>query len=214
MRTLAEPYKIPMVNTFNGDWDGIDAFQEMVHNIEGAEGYVLRWDDGTMGKTKGEWYLQIHKAKDHIAHEKRLIGLILEDNVDDVLPFLLPSDYERVTAYRKDFWETVDKMVTTLETRVDICRMYTDACGWDASEAKKWFATKDVPQYAKGPLTLLKGLLFMTWDGNVKTRDSIIAFLRGKFSLDVVGAKRNGDQNMVDDLRDAYLLPEKNWLDY
>ncbi len=105
-------------------------------------------------------------------------------------------------------------MVTTLETRVGICRKYTDACGWDAGEAKKWFATKDVPQYGKGPLAPLKGLLFMTWDGKVKTRDNIIAFLRRKFSLDVVGAKRNGDQNMVDDLRNAYLLPEKNWLDY
>jgi hypothetical protein len=214
MRALAEPYRIPMVNTFSGDWDGIDEFLKYVHGIEESEGYVLRWDDGTMGKTKGEWYLQIHKAKDHISHEKRVIGLILEDNVDDVLPFLLPMDYERVTAYRKDFWATVDRLVVSLEDRVGIARKFCQSNGWTEGDSKKWFATQDVPQYAKGPLAPLKGLLFMTWDGNLNTRDAIITFLRRKFSLDVVGAKRNGDQNMVDELRDAYLIPEKNWLDY
>jgi RNA ligase len=213
MWTLAEPYRIPMVSLFEGDWDGIDAFADMVHNIEDAEGFVLRWDDGNMVKMKGEWYLQIHKAKDHISHEKRVIGLILEDNVDDVLPFLLERDFERLTAYREDFWNTIDKMAESLEIRVDISRNFPTDTGMSDAEAIKWFALEVVAKY-KGPLIPLKGLMFATWNNKGTARDAIIALLRNKFSLGIIGAKANGNQRMVDDLRSAGLLPKKDWLDY
>ena len=213
MQCLAEPYKIPMVGHWEGEWEDIHAFLDMVHGIEESEGYVLRWDDGTMGKTKGQWYLQIHKAKDHIAHEKRLIGLILNDNLDDVLPFLLPMDYERVIAYRKDFWERVDGAVETLDMKVRICREFAEGCGWEPAQQKKWFAEQDVSQYT-GHLDPWKGLLFATWDKKKPTRDIVIGFLRKKFALDVVGARRGGSDSIVQKMRDAFLLPEKDWRDY
>ena len=220
MRVLADPYNIPMVGHWDGEWDDIHAFLDMVHDIEESEGYVLRWDDGTMGKSKGQWYLQIHKAKDHISHEKRVIGLILNDNLDDVMPFLLPMDYDRVVAYRDDFWDKVAQAALTLESVVDIAKTLPREMGLfdedrqpeGAREAKKMFATTVIPGY-KGALSDWKGMLFAVWDG-ADPRKVVMDKLRKDFALDVVGAKRNGSDTIVQELRDAHLLPEKDWRDY
>ena len=59
-----------------------------------------------------------------------------------------------------------------------------------------------------------KSILFKAWDARRPLRDEMIAFLRAKFSLDVPGAKSNGTQEIVDELRGAYLLPQKDWRDY
>ena len=213
MKALAIPYRIPMVGHWEGEWDDIHAFLDMVHTIEESEGYVLRWDDGTMGKTKGQWYLQIHKAKDHIAHEKRVIGLILNDSLDDVLPFLLPGDYDRVVAYRDDFWANIAEKADTLDSVVTINQQLPDGMGLDRKEGKKMFATSIVPGY-KGKLAPWKGLLFARWDEKASARDIILGYLRKTFALDVVGAKRNGSDSVVEEMRGALLLPEKDWRDY
>ena len=213
MQCLAEPYKIPMVQHWEGEWDDIHAFLDMVHEIEESEGYVLRWDDGMMGKTKGQWYLQIHKAKDHIAHEKRVIGLILDDNLDDVMPFLLPHDYDRVVAYREDFWANIAEKADTLDSVVTINRQIPDASGMDPRDAKKLFATNVVAGYT-GDLKQWKGLLFARWDEKDTARDIIVQYLRKQFALDVVGAKANGSDAIVQELRAALLLPQKDWRDY
>jgi RNA ligase len=212
MKTLAAQYRIPIVNVWEGEWNGIDTFLDMVHNIEEAEGFVLRWDNGTMGKSKGEWYLQIHRAKDHISFEKRVIGLILDDNVDDVLPFLLPHDYTRVLAYREDFWSTIDALVDTFAGVVETVRLIQKRTSVSPSAMKGYFAKVITSDYT-GVLSPWKGLLFSVWDGK-DSKDVIVAHLRKQFSLDVVGSKSNGSQAIVDKLRLAKLLPSKNWLDY
>jgi RNA ligase len=213
MHALAAPYYIPMVDTFSGNWDGIDSFLSHVHGIEDAEGYVIRWHDGTMGKTKGEWYVQIHRAKDVISHEKRVIGLILEDNIDDVLPFLLAHDFERATAYRKDFWDTIKKKAISYESRVTDCKEYTYQEGMSVGESRKYFATEFMPKFtAEAPAP--HKVLYKIWEGKLDAHDLIEEFLRTSFSLGVAGAKTNGNQKMVDDLRGMGILPEKDWLDY
>lgn len=213
MQALAVPYGVPMVDLYDGSWDGIEKFSKHVRDIENAEGYVIRWDDGNMIKMKGEWYVAIHRAKDSIMHEKRIIALILNDSLDDVMPHLLPQDYDRLDRYRNDFWRTVDHVEKTLDTKVSICRSFTDATGMEENEAKGWFARQDVSQY-KGVLAPWKGLLFATWDKKDKTRNLFIDYLRKRFSLDVDNSKANGSQAVVDELRDAFMLPEKKWEDY
>jgi len=214
MHALASPYYIPMVDIFSGDWEGIESFLKYVHGIEEAEGYVIRWHDGTMGKTKGEWYVQIHRAKDVISHEKRVIGLILNDDIDDVLPFLLENDYKRAIAYRKDFWDNIEEMASLITERVKLAREMFEKDAESESEAKKFFAMKYIPAYTRCALAPQKALLFKAWDGRNPMQEEIVAFLRAKFSLDVEGAKANGNQDTVNELRAALLLPEKDWLDY
>ncbi len=213
MKALAIPYSIPLVQHWEGEWEDIHAFLEMVHSIEESEGFVLRWDNGQMGKTKGQWYLQIHKAKDHITHEKRIIGLILNDKLDDVLPFLLPGDYERVVAYRDDFWANIEEKADTLTTVVTINQQLPDEMGLDRKTGKGMFAKTVATGYVND-LKPWKGLLFARWDEKASSREIIIGYLRKQFALDVVGAKANGTDATVQELRAALLLPEKDWRDY
>lgn len=212
MQALSLPYNIPMVDLFDGDWNGIAEFSMHVRNLEGAEGYVLRWDDGNMVKMKGEWYTAIHRAKDSISFEKRVIGLILNDELDDVMPHLLPQDYNRLIAYREDFWKTIHRMVETLDGVVSIARSFTNATGMDERTAKGFFAKNTVSNY-KEHMSPWKGLLFSVWDGAF-ANDCVLAFFRKKFSLDVENSKTNGSQATVDELRAALMLPENKWEDY
>ena len=221
MRALAEPYKIPMLGPTGGiTFGGFEAFAEDIREAEGIEGVVIRWDDGHMSKMKGEWYVTIHRAKDSIAHEKRIIAMILNDDMDDVLPHLLPEDYNRLIQYRADFWAKIDECVKTLASVVSINQEMPKAMGLfdedrqpeGAREAKRMFATSVIPGY-KGHLSLWKGLLFAVWDG-ADPRETIINYLRKQFALDVPGAKNNGSQSLVDELRAGLMLPERDWRDY
>jgi RNA ligase len=211
MRALADPYNIPMADLYTGDWNGIDKFAETVRDITEEEGFVIRWDDGNMVKMKGDWYLELHRAKDAISFEKRVIGLILNDEVDDILPSLLPMDYNRMIAYRKDFWAAIKKTGDRVERIVENNREKT--IGLDQKDAKKHFALHVVPSLTTGKMSLLRGLLFSVWDGE-KPLDALVSALRRKFSLDVDTAKDNGSLTDVQDLRDAEIIGAKSWLDY
>jgi len=212
MRSLADPYFIPMVDVYTGDWDGIHSFMEHVRDLQEAEGYVFRWHDGAMGKTKGQWYVDIHRAKDTITHEKRIVALILNDDLDDVLPFLLSNDYDRVINYRKDFWENIDRLAETINTDVSAYATASINDGMHESEARKNFATEFVPSYTDS--SSLRKLLFQAWKDEKPLREEVVNLLRFKFSLDVPSAKANGTQDIVDELRSAEILPKKDWRDY
>ncbi len=215
MRTLADPYNIPMTDLYTGDWDGIDKFAETVRDITEEEGYVIRWDDGNMVKMKGDWYLELHRAKDAISFEKRVIGLILNDEVDDILPSLLPLDYNRMIAYRQDFWDAIAETGKALQGVVDASRAVSDDAGLDKNAAKKDFAAVvlSLTTSKRRRLSFHKGLLFSVWDGE-KPHNAIVAALRKLFALDVEGSKSQGSLADVQKLRDAEIIGAKSWLDY
>jgi RNA ligase len=85
MKYVSEQYNIPMIKTYSGD---ISNIREQI----GIEGVVVRFNDGHMIKVKTDWYVAIHRAKDQILFEKNVIKLILEENIDDILPNLLEND--------------------------------------------------------------------------------------------------------------------------
>jgi len=204
MRALAEPYKIPMVGLYDGSWEGIEKFSKEVQDIENAEGYVIRWDDD-MVKMKGEWYLRIHRAKDGLAHEKRVIAMILNESLDDVLPHLLEDDYDRVIRYRDDFLEglraTTKELMHVVQETVHFTQTMSE------QDSRRYFATTVV----QGQPKIYKKILFDIW-GKVHPYAALIGFLRKKLSLDVPGAKNPGSQSIVDDIRP--LFGNINWLDY
>lgn len=204
MRALVEPYKIPMVGLYNGSWEGIEKFSKEVDSIEDAEGYVIRWDDD-MVKMKGEWYLRIHRAKDGLAYEKRVIAMILNDSLDDVLPHLLEDDYDRVIRYRDDFLEGLRTTTTELMHVVKESVHFTQTMS--EQDARRYFATTVV----QGQPKIRKKILFDIW-GKMHPYAALIGFLRKKLSLDVPEAKNPGSQAIVDDIRP--LFGNINWLDY
>lgn len=96
MKSLAEGYGIPVVKALDKNLS-ID----QVKSMEDSEGIVIRFDDGHMVKVKSDWYCKIHKVKDDVCSESKVLDLIVNEKVDDVLPILMEEDYTNVKAYQK-----------------------------------------------------------------------------------------------------------------
>ena len=209
MRALAEPYNIPMVGLFEHEWTGIDTLSRVVRDLEGEEGVVIRWHDGHSIKLKGEWYLAIHRNMDEIRFEKRVVGLVVNNQVDDMIPFLLPPDAERLLRYQTDFWANIDAKVEWLKRLVTEARLYADDQGYDDKAGRIYFKETHVdPRDVNW-----SGILWALWNRK-DAREAILTKIKKEFMLDVVGAKRGGTGNRVTAMRELGLLPEKAWEKY
>lgn len=88
---------------------------ENVKGVEGIEGIVIRYDNGHMLKVKGDWYVKLHRAKEYLNNPRRLIEVILDDQVDDLLPAFMPEDQEKVNKIREQFWSKFGDIAQELE---------------------------------------------------------------------------------------------------
>lgn len=134
----ARQYGIEYVKSYPGSASSMQSLIDNTRQSEGIEGWIIRFDDGHMVKVKGDWYVRIHKNKEAISQEKNILDLIVNDKLDDVLPFLLEEDLEAVITFEKDFWEGFDR-------QVDIYNKYfkmVTASGLDRkSYAQNWMPT-------------------------------------------------------------------------
>ena len=62
-----------------------------------------------MIKIKTDWYCLIHKTKDEIRFEKNMLRIILEDNLDDILPMITDKDREVVLNYASDIKKIIKR---------------------------------------------------------------------------------------------------------
>ncbi len=96
-------FGIPIVQTKTIDGSA-QQISEYVRGLgSDIEGFVIRWDDGHMVKLKTDDYVRIHRAKDSIMQEKRVIEMIMAEKVDDVLPHLPPHDKHALTRFSDEF---------------------------------------------------------------------------------------------------------------
>ena len=78
-------------NTFYLSWLGGNDAQSLISQtraLKNKEGYVLRWPNGHMVKIKSDEYVMLHRGLDSMSREKRILDIILEDKLDDLLPLL------------------------------------------------------------------------------------------------------------------------------
>ena len=75
---------------------------------ETEEGFVIYYKD-KMIKIKTDWYCLIHKTKDEIRFEKNMLRIILEDNLDDILPMITDKDREVVLNYASDIKKIIKR---------------------------------------------------------------------------------------------------------
>lgn len=68
--------------------DDPKTFVDMARKLEGAEGYVLAWENGHRVKIKADEYVLLHRNIDLAGSEARVMEVILEDKLDDLLPML------------------------------------------------------------------------------------------------------------------------------
>lgn len=71
---------------------------------EGREGDIIRFADGHMVKVKNDWYVRIHKTMDRITFDRNIVDLIINEEVDDVVPMLPQVQADRVREFEDRFW--------------------------------------------------------------------------------------------------------------
>lgn len=103
LRVHALQYNIPLVQWYHNTSTSMNEYIDSLSLTSDIEGVVIRFASGHMVKVKTLWYVAIHRAKDNLLHEKRVIELIMNDKVDDVLSFLPDKDKEKLEKYRDKF---------------------------------------------------------------------------------------------------------------
>jgi RNA ligase len=78
---------------------------------EGREGDIIRFADGHMLKVKNDWYVRIHKTVDRIVFDRNIVNLILNEEVDDVVPMLPKVQADRVRDFERRFAERLHNTV-------------------------------------------------------------------------------------------------------
>ena len=91
--------------------------------MQGREGDIIRFADGHMIKIKNDWYVRIHKTKDLIRSDRNIADIIVNEQLDDVLPLLDAADLETVRAYERRFDAALDNVLGRLEGLVTLARV-------------------------------------------------------------------------------------------
>ena len=119
MREMAEIHNIDCVKALDScdlAKQNIDLFVKQVKEWEDSEGVVLRFDTGHMVKVKADDYIRRHKSRDLMAVERHVIDLVVNDNIDDVIPVLDDNDVKRLRTFQKSFWSNFDDTQKVIET--------------------------------------------------------------------------------------------------
>jgi RNA ligase len=146
--------QIPDVIAFIAGVSDLDTFMETTRASEEGEGQIIVFDDGHCVKIKSDKYVRVHRAKDMMRSEMRLLDLFFNDELDDLLATIDQADQNRVHAYLENF----DNEANHLSDRIDVTYRYVRA----TYETKKDFA---LSTYAQDILNVtFKGLMFSLWD--------------------------------------------------
>ncbi|QKC99222.1 RNA ligase [Mesorhizobium sp. NZP2298] len=97
--SLSRLIGVPLVTYHNPQHTDAADFLAYARAIQGAEGFVVKFDNGLWVKAKGDDYVLKHRAKDSILQEKNILALVLSGGLDDVLPLLDAPDADAASAY-------------------------------------------------------------------------------------------------------------------
>jgi hypothetical protein len=117
-----EDFHIPVVKV-HGRFDSAEKLLEFTRPLLGVEGFVVSWPNGHKVKVKAEQYLRIHRIKDVIRTDRHIAAIIINQELDDVLPILDEADMKRVKEYEAAFDRAVHSTVGRIEGLVDIAKV-------------------------------------------------------------------------------------------
>lgn len=111
---------VPQYGSVDG---GLSEYIARAREMQGREGDIIRFADGHMLKIKNDWYVRIHKTKDLIRTDRNIADIIVNEQLDDVLPLLDENDYQIVCAYEKRFDDAIHNVLGRLEGLVTLARV-------------------------------------------------------------------------------------------
>jgi len=146
----AKPYGIPVVEAYS--WNSKpNELIDWIRQNEDTEGVVVRFDDGHMVKIKTDWYVRIHKVKSLLGQERDVVSLILNNELDDLLPVLPREDVEKIEKFQVVLMEQI---------RLAAWHVYQTVKQNRETMDRKTFAIKYAPTFDP----MLRGLVFQFWD--------------------------------------------------
>lgn len=150
VKQLGTSFGIPVVEQYQmGDpAETIAALKAM----EGMEGIVITFPDGTKVKVKCDWYAQLHRVKASLTRERDVLGMVLHQTIDDALQLLTPEMRETLNRFQNEAIRVIGQYGADLRReRREMIERYD----------RKAFALSAEAQ-AMDPLR--KGLMFSVWD--------------------------------------------------
>lgn len=114
-------FNIPTVAIMKST-DSIEKFVDYTRNLVGVEGFILNFSDGHKIKIKADQYVRIHKVKDMIRTERHILSIIVNEEMDDLLPILDEDDVKTVKDYEKRFSVALDNVLGRIEGLVLIAK--------------------------------------------------------------------------------------------
>lgn len=152
LKAASQDANIPLVKSYDvAGASDINQIIEMVHNAEDSEGIVVRFDDGHMVKCKSAWYIRIHKVKSMLSQERDVVRIILNNELDDLIPILPPDDLKRIETFRDRILSEIKLSSWAVAHDIEHLREH------DVS--RKEFALNN---FNEAPV--LKSLYFTLWD--------------------------------------------------
>lgn len=112
--------KVPRYGSVEGN---IADYVARQRQAEGREGDIIRFADGQMLKIKNDWYVRIHKVKDLIRTDRNIAAIIINEELDDVLPILDETDVTTVRAYEVRFDAAIENVLGRLEGLITLARV-------------------------------------------------------------------------------------------
>lgn len=194
MVDMANEWQLDVVKALPFTVTDVAEFIEAARKLEGEEGYIIRFEDGTMYKIKGEWYCNIHRTFDNLRFEKDVIRLVLSDSLDDAKPFMVESLRKAVDAFGSD-------IMKVLRAKASEIYWFTVAAKDNLNESKKRF----VAHVISSELEPYKGQCFKAWDYSLD-EDGILTELINTM------VSATGSQGRVDAHR--FLIGNLKWDDY
>lgn len=167
----------PVVNYLRLDIPVVGESTHAVHEVkdsEGDEGIVISFYDGHKVKVKSEWYVLRHKGKELISNERKVVKMILDGTIDDVLPFVSGDHRKAVWKFQEEFNSGVDESADLLQ------RLY--AAFRSTCKTKKEVATSSVLTHFN---PWVKSAIFSLWDEKVETpKDAILKIISKSLSTE------------------------------
>ncbi len=186
MNNIAGMFDIPVVKKLVLSLDEVKSQTNM-------EGIVITFEDGHRVKVKSDWYVQIHKAKDNLLHEKNVISMFVNNELDDVYPHLMFEDRQKIQRFTEDFQTGFQN-----EHRV----IFLNMRGYKLNEIdRKTFALTEAKKY--NPFT--RSIMFKLWDHHLDQRELQQAIYDNM--LHIVKSKL-GSQTSVEELRNWFYFKE------
>ena len=118
-------FNIPVVKVIES-FEDIQSLITYTRSLSNAEGFILSFHDGHKLKIKADEYVRIHKMLDRVRFDRNIVDLIINENMDDVVPMMPEHEVTRIRKFEIHFWDAFKVKEDRLLAERDITKQVYD----------------------------------------------------------------------------------------